>query len=224
MLSPILKTTELSKSQNQLRLFSIEDNSLTSEDILNKTSKLCKIDSNPKELEELKQSLQDLKEDKKELEWKVKSLKEKLLKCEEKSHEYYEMYHKLILELKANDDYKKKLEKQNLHLKNQLEVLTRHLVKLEKRVFLKDDNQDFCEFEISGLKQNFIVNFKKINTEDSDDDISQESSEKFINLPINLKILKETAEYSSSLRSKLTVSSEIDQNHLIFHLKNQVLQ
>ena len=133
------------------------EDSLALEDLLNRTSKIGKIENESREIEELKQNLQDLKEEKKEFEWKIKNLNEKLLKSEEKSFEHYEMYHKLLLEIRANDDYKKKIEKQNFHIKNQLEILARYLVKLEKKMILKNEDEGVCEFEINNWKHNFIV-------------------------------------------------------------------
>lgn len=223
MLSPILKTRETNKSANQIKLFSMED-SIVSEDLLNRTSKIGKIENESREIEELKQNVHDLKEEKKDFEWKIKNLNEKLLKCEEKSFEYYEMYHKLLLEVRANDDYKKKIEKQNFHIKNQLEILTRYLIKLEKKMILKNQDEEVCEFEINNWKHNFIVSTTQITTEDSEDELSQEASENFMNLPINLSILQESSDYSSTLRSKLTPSSPIDLSHQILSLKSQVLQ
>lgn len=61
-------------------------------------------------------------------------------------------------------------------------------------------------------------------TENSDNEISEEISEKFLNLPIEQQMLSEMGEYSCYLRSSLQKSSEIDMNHILLNLRNQVLQ
>lgn len=215
---------EPAKSDNCIHLFSMEDSGSNLEDNLNRTSKLGIPEVNNKKLEELTENLQETKEENKELRSKLKGYQEKLIKSEEKSHEYYEMYHKLLLEMKGSDGNKLKLEKKNIRLKNQLDILRRHLAKLETRVTPNIESRNFCEFEVNKWKHCFIVNFIQVHTEESDEDISQEPSEKFVNLPIEQELLNRCADYSSALRAKLVPASEIDIQHTVFNLKNQVLQ
>lgn len=194
------------------------------EDNLNKTSKLSLPDVQNKKIEELTENLQEVREENKEMKKKLKEYQEKLIKTEEKSYEYYEMYHQLMLEMKESEGSKQILSKKNVRLKNQLEVLKRHLTKLESRVSLSSESKNICEFEVNKWKHSFIVLPIQLNTEESDEDISQEPSEKFVNLPIEQELLNRCADYSSALRAKLVPASEIDVQHTIFNLKNQVLQ
>ena len=51
-----------------------------------------------------------------------------------------------------------------------------------------------------------------------------DTSERFINLPIEKNLLNQMGEYTNSLRSKLNSDTEVDLNHTILGLRNQVLQ
>lgn len=61
-------------------------------------------------------------------------------------------------------------------------------------------------------------------TENSDEEISSEVSEKFLSLPIDPKLLSDMGEYSNFLRSSLQKSSEVNVHHVVLNLRNQVLQ
>ena len=90
-----------------------------------------------------------MKENNKELRSKIKTMREKLLKGEEKAHEYYEMYHKLLLEHHKQQDDRNKYIKENTHLKNQMTIMSRYVAKLERKLAVKNDRMSSaCEFEV----------------------------------------------------------------------------
>ena len=135
----------------------MEDSGSNLEDNLNRTSKPGIPEVTTKKLEELTENLHETKEENNELKFKIRGYQEKLIKSEEKSHEYYEMHHKLLLEMKGSDGTKLELEKKNTRLKNQLDILRSHLVKLETRVTPSTELRSFCEFEVNKWKHCFIV-------------------------------------------------------------------
>jgi predicted RNase H-like nuclease (RuvC/YqgF family) len=92
--------------------------------------------------------ISDLKVENKSLKLKLKHSKEKLIKSEEKAHEYYEIYHKLLLEHRGLDDASKRVHKENTHLSNQLEILSRHTGKLERKLASFVGKSCGTEFEL----------------------------------------------------------------------------
>lgn len=109
-------------------------------------------------------TISELKQENKKFQSQLKETREKLLRIEEKSHEYYELYHTLLSKHQQSDQSSLLLQKENTHLKNQLQILQRHSGKLERKFFSRTSNtipDEFCEFELedSGWAKDFIVNF-----------------------------------------------------------------
>ena len=116
--------------------------------------------------EKLLTTISELKQDAKKLNAQVKESREKLLKSEERSHEYYELYYNLLYDQRKTDHNAQQISKENIHLKNQLELIQRYVGKLERKLANRglnlgpnQEKESVCEFEVEENRwgSNFIV-------------------------------------------------------------------